>query len=316
MSLSHAVLESARIVRNSGALSQLALSCVANLVQVSPLLLGSLLAHTLIGPGHGSLWALAGLPLMAVTVPLGQGMIAWSFAQLSAPVQARNEAASRPALHGRARTAALVWSALLVAPLIAFGALGASLVRPSRVLAGDAPPGAEPMGTLVTRQERTGIVVPRTALTVRADKRNVRVEASDGGGAGRLPLRIRAPIDRVTVSRTRDRYAVVIVQGREHSVAFVDRAGVRLDDDLRARLADRVSQLELALMLLGLLLTATAQLPLLSTAGRLLRTLPAGEAGALALERGANKALLLGLLLAPLSAWSVWRAFAALIGLG
>jgi hypothetical protein len=47
----------------------------------------------------------------------------------------------------------------------------------------------------------------------------------------------------------------------------------------------------------------------------LLKTLPPGEAGEPALERGANKALLLGLLLAPLSAWSVWRAFAALTGL-
>jgi hypothetical protein len=171
------------------------------------------------------------------------------------------------------------------------------------------------MGSLVTQEKRTGIVVPRTALSVQADERNVRIEASDGGGAGRLPLRSRAPIDRVTVSRTRDRYAVMIMQGREHSVTYVDRAGVRLDDDLRARLADRVSRLELGLMLVALLLTATAQLPLLSTAGRLLRTLPSGEAREVALERSANKALLLGLLLAPLSAWSLWRAFAALTGL-
>jgi hypothetical protein len=310
-----ALLESARIVYAAGALGQLALSFFANFVQVSPLVLGSLLAHVLIGPQQGSLWALLGLPLMALTVPLGQGMITWSFAQCSPQA---HQPIKRVPLLPRARLAMLLWSLILVAPVIAFGTLGASLVRPSRIPEGALTPDMEPMGTLETngKTETIGMVIPATALTVRADRGRVRVEASDGGGAGRLPLRSRAPIERVRVGRTRDRYAIAVEQGALRSITFVDRAGVRLDDDLRARLTDRVDQLDLALMVLALILTAAAQLPLLAAAGRMLGSHQPGDAASdAALARGANRLLVVGLGLAPLAAWSVWAAVRALLGL-
>ena len=310
--LSVALLESARLVQSTGAFSQLALSCSANLLQVAPLVLGSLLAHVLIGPHQGSLWALLGLPLMALTVPLGQGMISSSFVQYAEPL---GEAAAPGQLPLRARRAMLLWSVLLVAPLIAFGALGASLVRPSRLPAGELAPDVERMGTLDTQRGPANLVVPATALTVRADRYAVRVEASDGGGAGSLPLRSSAPIDRVRVGRTRDRYAIEVEQGQVRSVTFVSRAGVRLDDDMRARLSDRISQLDLALMLLALILTATAQLPLLASAGRALSVhAHGGERSAAALARGATKLLVFGLALLPLAGWSLWTAARALLG--
>jgi hypothetical protein len=311
--LREALLESARLVYGAGAARQLLLSCTANVVQIAPLVLGSLLAHALIGPQQGSLWALLSLPLMAVTVPLGQGMITWSFVQ-RAPLLA--VPAARTAVPPRVRVALAVWSVILVAPLLALGTLGASLVRPSRIPEGQLPDGVEPMGVIETAVETKGLVVPATALTVRADHGRVRVEASDGGGAGRLPLRSRAQVDRVRVGRTRDRYAIAVEQGALHSVTFVNRAGVRLDDDMRARLNDRIDLGDLALLVLALILTAAAQLPLLAATARALHGDPeTAPESAAQVTRAAKRLLYTGLTLAPLAAWSVWRALRAFFGL-
>lgn len=311
--LQSALLASARLVQGAGALKQLGLSCVANLVQVAPLIIGSVLAHAFAGPHQGSFWALLGLPLMAITVPLGQGMITWSFALRSAQASARKPRASLPP---RARLAMALWASILIAPLLAFATLGASLVRPSRLPAGVLPVDIEPMGVLELGPETSSMVIRATALTVRASQTRVRVEASDGGGAGRLPLRSRAKIDRVRIGRTRDRYAIAVEQGARRSITYVDRAGVRLDDDLRARLTDRVDPLDLALMVLALISTAAAQLPLLAAAGRVLAAYdPSDAASHASLVRGANRLLVVGLLLAPLAGWSVWRAVHALLGL-
>lgn len=312
VSLLDALLESARTVWLAGPLAQLGLSCAANSVQVSPLLLGSALAHLSTGPEQGSLWALLGLPAMALTIPLGQGMITWSFAQRTVPLAQPRSRARLPSL---VRPAIALWSCLLVAPLLAFGALGASLVRPSQLSSGTLPADYEPMGVLATGEAREEIVVPATALVVRADRKHVSVEASDGGGAGRLPLASRAPIDRVRIGRSRDRYAIAIDQGQLHSITYVDRSGVRLDDDLRARLGDHIGRLDLALMVLALLLTAAAQLPLLAGAGRALGKYAPSDTSTAALVRGARSALVVGLLLTPLALWSIWSGLRALVPL-
>jgi hypothetical protein len=250
---------------------------------------------------------------MAITLPLGQGLITFSFALRSAPAVVAKPRAQLPP---RARLAVALWSLILIAPLIAFAALGASLVRPSRLPAGELPRDSEPMGVLEVGPETSSLVVRATALTVRASHTRVRVEASDGGGAGRLPLRSRAKIDRVRIGRTRDRYAIAVEQGSLRSTTYVDRAGVRLDDDLRARLTDRINSLDLVLMVLALILTAAAQLPLLAAAGRVLAAYePSQPASVAALVRGADRSLVVGLLLAPLAGWSVWRALHALLGL-
>lgn len=306
-----AMLESARMVRSAGMLSQLWLSVCAHVVQIAPLAIGSFAAHAFAGPELGSLWALLGLPFMALTIPLGQGMIAWSFAQQSqrapeAPLRVR------PAqLPQRAVLAIAMWCALVLSPLASFGMLGASLVRPSRVPSGQLPERIEHLGTLKLGDASAGaasFVVPATALTVRALRASVHVEASDGGGAGELPLRGDAPIDRVRVARTRDHYAIEIEQAGKHSITYVDRAGVRLDDDLRARLADRVPTWALAMMALALLATALVQLPVLAGLGRLLATGEPIAAKSPAVER----ALGFGLLLAPLAGVSLFHAVGAL----
>src|SRR6201999_705944 len=116
------------------------------------------------------------------------------------------------------------------------------------------PAGSAPEGELLsvltpTRAKAARVVLPDTALEIRATTRALSVAASDGGGAGRLPLTAAEPIEQVRVLRIRDAFALELKQGGELYVTFVDRAGVRLDDDLRVRLLDRVGPFELLIVL-------------------------------------------------------------------
>ncbi len=303
-----AMLESARVVRRAGVVRQLWLTLCAHVVQVAPLVIGSLAALALVGPESGSLWALLGLPFMALTIPLGQGMFVWSFSQ-QITREPRPLARIRPAqLPRKAVLAVALWCGLVLSPLASFGMLGASLVRPSRIQSGALPASYERLGMLDPTSSSSSFVVPATALTIRAERRSVYVEASDGGGAGKLPLQSRATVTRVNVGRSRDRYAIAIEQRGKHSVTYVDRAGVRLDDDLRARLVDRVSSLGLTIMALALLATALVQLPILAALGEVVST---GEPLA-ADEPAVKRALVFALALAPIASASLWYAVRAL----
>jgi hypothetical protein len=156
-----------------------------------------------------------------------------------------------------------------------------------------------------------------TGLEVVVSARSVKVTASDGGGAGVLPLRSAAALESLRVVRDRDRYGVEVGQGGARYVTWVDRAGVRQDDDLRARLLDRVPAWALLAMLASLLLTASALLPVLSSLAELRRLygsgVAPGEAAALDVRRRRTlrAAYAAALVLAPLSGLSLyWGASA------
>jgi hypothetical protein len=309
MPVIEAMIESAGHVRSAGVLSQAALSICAHALQIAPVVLGSAAAHALAGPELGSLWALFSLPLMVLTIPLGQGMLTSSFAARRST--ARSPTAARRTLPGRARLALAIWALLIVSPLVSFAMLGASLVRPARLSLGELPAEVESLGVLAPIDAPSSSMLPGTALTVRALRRGVYVEASDGGGAGKLPLRSRAPIDRVRVGRVRDRYAIAVEQGKRRSLTYVDRAGVRLDDGLRARLDDRLPAYALAFMIAGLLAVALVQLPVLANAGNAWRD----EGPLMPRSKAVSQALLLGAMIAPLAIASLWFGLRALLGL-
>jgi hypothetical protein len=199
---------------------------------------------------------------------------------------------------------------LIISPLVSFAMLGASLVRPARLSRGELPAQAELLALLSPSEGATARMLPGTALTVRAARRGVYVEASDGGGAGKLPLRSRAPIDHVRIGRVRDSYAIAIEQGTRRSLTFVNRAGVRLDDGLRTRLDDRLPAYALTFMIAALLAITLVQLPVLAATGKAWRggeLTPRGEA--------VTQALWLGGAIAPLAIASLWFGLRALLGL-
>jgi hypothetical protein len=210
---------------------------------------------------------------------------------------------------------------LIAAPVVSFGLLGASLVRPSHLARGGLPARAEPIAayTALAREQR--VYPAGTALEIAADARSLRVVASDGGGAGRLPLRSRAPLEALRVARVRDDYAIEVMQAGVRYVTRVDRAGVRQDDDLRARLLDRVPSWALYLMLASLFATAAALLPVLAGLSDVRRAYTREAGARLAPQalseqraRTIRRAYLVALLLVPFSAYSLYWGAQSVLG--
>jgi hypothetical protein len=316
--LGSAVLESARLVATGGAIAHFRLAFVANVLQVLPLLAAAALATLFAGSDRSALWMLFSLPAMALTLPLGQGMIVASFAGRGVALAdlPRTRLAGQPPW-----MLVVLWAALVTAPLLSFGMLGASLVRPSHVPLGTLPVDAEPVGQAARLARELRVFPPGTALEILITPRRVQVTASDGGGAGSLPLRSGAPIEAARVVRVRERYGIELTQAGQRYATWIDRAGVRLDDDLQARLLDRVPSWALLGMLGALLAIALALLPVLAKLGELRRlyTLPpGGRPPARELSRLRTRSLqiagLVGLGLSPLAALSLYWGARSLLG--
>jgi hypothetical protein len=316
--LSTAVLESARLVARGGAWLHFRLAFAANLVQVLPLVIAAALATLLSGSDRSALWMLFALPLLALSLPLGQGMVVTSYAQRRVELSD----VSRTKLAGQPPWALVVlWGVLVSAPLLSFGMLGASLVRPSRIPLGSVPAGAEEIGRSDRLSTTLQVYPPGTALEIRISAQRAHVAASDGGGAGSLPLRSSRAIEAARVVRVRERYGIELVQGGQRYATWIDRAGVRLDDDLQARLFDRVSSWALLAMLGGLLAIALALLPVLAALGELRRlfTLAPGERPAARelserRSRTLRGAALAGIALSPLAWVSLYWGLKSLLG--
>jgi hypothetical protein len=315
----HALAESVRLIVVAGVFGSVRLSLCAHLVQAAPLIIAALVG-LVIDPSRIAWFCLAAALLMPISVPLGQGMVVWSYAQV------REHLVNTP--RGEAVPEALrplsrwihAWTALIALPIVALLMLELSLVRPSRIPLGHAPDG-ELIAALQVSARTERIPLPASSLELEASSEAVSVVASDGGGAGSLPLRAAAPIARVRVVRVRDAFAIELVQAGESYLTWIDRAGVRLDDDLRARLLDRSSPLQLALFLLALIATGVASVPVLNALGRVQRgyQLPAGRRPSEALleldrERSLRRARNVALLLAPLGLACLALALRAFAG--
>jgi hypothetical protein len=312
--LEAALVESVRLVVTRGVFASLGLSWCAHAVQVGPVLIACLVSLAL-EPGQLALSALCAAPLLCASVPLGQGMIVWTYSQVREPMDepgdagslGRKDAMVLAALRGSAQHAR-AWMLLIVLPLAALLLVQLSLIVPSRVASGAAPSG-EVLGILTPSAVGTvRLVLPDTALEVSASVAEVKVSASDGGGAGVLPLRAAGAIERVRVVRIRDALVVELRQAGQNFVTWVDRAGVRLDDDLRVRLLDRLSMTQILLLLGTLLLTSALSVPVLNDLGRVqrgyrlpLERRPNLETLALDRVRSESRARRWGLLLSPLS---------------
>lgn len=233
--LGGAMLESARMVGCGGVLSHLGLSCTAHLLQVAPPLMAATVALALADLATVPVAIVASLPVMALTLPLGQGMIVSAY--LNQRPSHRRDALGRAPV-GRALALGLTTVGLAPAMALVLVAV-AVMARPSHARPGEAPLGELVAGGAI-EDSPDGFPIPQSALEVRASARRVAVVARDGGGAGAIPLPPEASLERVRVVRVRDTYAVEM-GGRDQSwVTWVDRAGVRLDDDLSARLADHL----------------------------------------------------------------------------
>jgi hypothetical protein len=211
-------------------------------------------------------------PLLAVSVPLGQGMIVWSYVGL------RSDASPpAPSMPPPPRTAAalrmisrwtFIWSLVVALPIVALLLLGLSLIRPSTLGVGAAPDGELVAELVPEGREVRQATLESTSLEISTNGRWAKVVAADGGGTGELRLRDVGAVTRVRVVRVRDTFAVEVRQGATSSLTWIDRAGVRLDDDLRARLSDRVSGRGALFVLLFPFVATLWTVPVLHRLGR------------------------------------------------
>jgi hypothetical protein len=142
-------------------------------------------------------------------------------------------------------------------------------VRPSALSPGNAPRNGELIADLAPLPGQSKrAALDNTSLELSVSPEHLAIAAADGGGTGELTLHDSAPITRVRVIRVRDAFAIEVLQGELSSSTWIDRAGVRLDDDLRARLMDRVSGRELAFVLLFPFVAALLTVPVLNRLSR------------------------------------------------
>jgi len=264
-SLSWALLESARLVSKSGSLRTWLTSGAAHVLQVAPAMLGLSLAVSLGSMASAPAWAISLIPLCTLGLALGQGMVVSSYLALREHVGSQPSTVSaRPS--GRF---ALSWVSLLLLSLSGPLCVTAALVKPSRPAQSSLADSLPIVLVMTPQTDPPTRYIPDTALSVRVSHKAVRVIASDGGGAGKIPLPP-GNIKTVRVARvfklpswaellpaSTSAHAIEItLENRSVSTTYVDEAGIRLDDSAARRLAALLPTW--AVLALGLCLAFTA----------------------------------------------------------
>jgi hypothetical protein len=308
VSLELALAQSAHRALRTGVFAHVRLAFVVFCLQHLPYALGAWLVS--VDDAHAALWLLCLLPLVCVSMPLGQGMVVWAYVQGSERTTVSNPLP--PPLRRWVR----VWALLIVLPSVSLVLLELSLSRPSRIAAvsSDSAPAGEVLRTFVPSEREQSVELPASALSVRVSVAQVSVVASDGGGVGVLPLAAAEPIARVSVVRVRDTFVIDVLQAGQTYRTRVDRAGVRLDDDLPARLRDRSRPWQWLYLLWTLLFTVLLSVPVLAdlaAAGREEQPPTAADARP-SHTQALRRARLLALLLLP---WGVGCVAMALYSL-
>ncbi len=255
-------------IATSGALRTLLFSWGVHLVQASPLLALSI-GWSFSPSVRSPWWLLAAVASSAVIgVPLGQGAVVEAYRVRRDEVP-RAGATLPPGFPGT--SLALAAAVALAVPLLSLLLVaGAVLARPASMVSGAVE------GGLLLHRARippggVQVLVPGTGLTVRALSRRLVVAASDGGGAGRIPLGFEGPIEEVALYRRGERILLEVRSGEGRWHAAVDEAGVRLDDGLRRRLRERLPPPRGALLALLLLLGTVSTIRALAPLAEVLR---------------------------------------------
>ncbi len=233
-SMRFAMLESARLVAETGVIRSWLTSIAAHGLQLAPAVIATVLAVSQGTLSSTLMWGMLALPLMALCLALGQGMIVSSYLALRDDVPTPNDYRDAR-LGGRG---ALTWLSLL--SLVAAGpvAVSSALIRPAPVEAGALPADATPILSAPPSHE---LYIPDTALQLLIGERRLRVVASDGGGAGMLSLPhgqiLGVRVARGLAANHEAAYAIETTLDKGVFTTWIDDAGVRLDDSLAKRFA-------------------------------------------------------------------------------
>ncbi len=245
-----ALLESARLVAETGPFRTWLTSLAAHSLQMGPGLVSIYLAAS-----HASLevslrWAIVLFPVVAVSLALGQGMMVASYLHLRDGVTLPEAVPSEAA---PSKSGAFVWSLLLMGvmsgPLLALLALA----RPALPAIGQLPRDARIVLSMLAKPEPQQRYLPESAVQLVLETHSVAITASDGGGVGTLPLppgpiaevraaRPRSLSDELRSSAQTDSTFALEVHMQDGTIltSYIDEAGIRLDDSLHRRLRARL----------------------------------------------------------------------------
>jgi hypothetical protein len=300
--LGGAVLESAVLVRHGGALRHYALTFLASMLSLSPALVSMIAVARTLERAATPLGVLVALPFLPLSIPLGLGLLTSQYLRQRALL-----GEARSAQRGPRLPVALV-------TLLGFGTL-APITGLVLVAAGGLVPsipriGAAPDGVVVVDSPpRPRIAVPDTTLEVRVDGTHVSLLAGDGDGVGELPDVFRAPIERVRVVRIHDDHVVEITSAGITRCVRIDRAGLRVDDSVEARLVSRAPGYALIGFVVCFAICAIGNLAVLA---------PLGEAriGRRPRVQARRVSFQLGVVLAPFALLALLAGLVALFGMG
>jgi hypothetical protein len=248
--LTAAMLESARLVAESGMLRTWFTSGIAHGLQLAPIVIGVAVTAAFGTLSSTMIWALFLLPLAALSLALGQGMVVASYLAL------RPHALDPARVPKQARLStsrALLWTILLLCVLSGPLTVSGALSRPAQPRPGTPAQDGDLLDAFVATGQAKERFVTNTALTLQVSEARVRVKASDGGGAGTIPLphvavhsvRVLRPstlpdeIRRDGLGTSIFAIEIALRDGRRFTT-WVDDAGVRLDDSLTRRLSSLV----------------------------------------------------------------------------
>lgn len=314
-----AMLESARLVHVTGVVRSAVTSAASYVLELLPAVLGIGVALSCDTLAAMIACGLVLLPVAALCIALGQGMRAASYLALRAAVPRHPRKPPRPVRSGLCLAFVALALVLLGPVLVTF-----SLWKPAQVATGTLSDDREVLLEATAESSVRERYLADTALRLAISDRRVRVLASDGGGAGTLPLP-RGSIAEVRVARAVQRGSsepgpsvatfsieVRMTDGRVY-LTSIDEAGVRLEDTLTLRLAERLprrGRIALFAVLVWAALWIARALP---PQGALLRTLTTAEdpEGVRTLR---GLALVSALRLAPAALASVGIALWALLG--
>jgi hypothetical protein len=187
-----AMLESARLVSETGALRTWLTSVVAHALQMAPGLLAVAFAASSATLGGTLRWGSALLPVVALCLALGQGMVVSSYLNLRDSV---TDPHAVPVEAAPSKSGAFVWSLLLMCVLSGPLLVMAALAKPAPAAQQALPADARVVLSLNLARSQTGapepprqLYLPGSALRLTIHPEAVAVTASDGGGVGDLPL--------------------------------------------------------------------------------------------------------------------------------
>lgn len=260
--LGGACLESAAMVRAGGALPHYALAFCAYALSLSPALVSMIVVARTVERAATPLGALFALPILPLTIPLGLGLITHAYLTLREVLPEPHVARSRERL---APGLVAFLAANSLAPLVGLVLIAIGGWVSSVPIEGSLPESAR---IVLDADARDRLHVPSSTLEVIVDGPRAAIYAGDHDGVGWLPTFSHDALTHVRVATDGSDFLVELApaDGASHLVR-VDRAGLRLDDSVEARLRSRAPDAILLAFIVAFAICALGTLAVLGPLG-------------------------------------------------